>query len=102
MVSLKACSFLGDHHYGSLFFQTKSQRFIKMALLYLFGERMPIPGKMYVWEERAKYVPDEAGVYALYNEDKVLIYVGGSDNLRETFTHYLETNFHDGTRISKL
>ena len=59
---------------------------------------MPISGKMYVWEERAKYVPDEAGVYALYNEDKVLIYVGGSDNLQETFTRYLETNFPDDPR----
>ncbi len=59
---------------------------------------MPISGKMYVLGERAKYVPEEAGVYALYNEDRVLIYVGGSVNLRETFTHYLETNFSDDSR----
>ena len=48
--------------------------------------------------ERAKYVPEEAGVYALYNEDRGLIYVGGSANLRENFTHYLETNFSDDPR----
>ena len=64
----------------------------------MLGEKMSISGKMYVWGERAKYVPEEAGVYALYNEDRVLIYVSGSANLRETFTHYLETNFSDDPR----
>jgi hypothetical protein len=59
---------------------------------------MPISGKMYVCGEKAKYVPEEAGVYALYNKDRILIYIGGSTNLRETFTHYLETNFSDDTR----
>jgi len=59
---------------------------------------MPISGKMYAWGERAKYVPEEAGVYALYNKDRVLVYVGGSANLRETFTNYLETNFSGDPR----
>ena len=59
---------------------------------------MPISGKMYVLGERAKYIPEEAGVYTLYNKDRVLIYVGGSTNLRETFTHYLETKFSDDHR----
>lgn len=59
---------------------------------------MPISGKMYVWGERAKHVPEEAGVYALYSEDRVLIYIGGSANLRETFTRYLETNFSEDPR----
>jgi len=59
---------------------------------------MPISGKMYVWGERVKYVPEEAGVYALYNEDRVLIYLGGSTNLQKNFTHYLETNFSDDPR----
>lgn len=63
---------------------------------------MPISGKMYVWGERAKYVPEEAGVYAIYNEDRVLIYVGGSANLRETFTHYVETNFSDDPRKREI
>lgn len=53
---------------------------------------------MYVWEERAKNVSDEAGVYALYNKDKALIFLGGSANLRETFTRYLETNFLEDPR----
>ena len=70
-----------------------------MVLPYIcLGEKMPISGKMYTWGERAKYVAEEAGVYALYNEDRVLIYVGGSANLQETFTHYLETDFSDDPR----
>ncbi|KPV62179.1 MAG: UvrABC system protein C [Candidatus Bathyarchaeota archaeon BA2] len=59
---------------------------------------MPISGEMYAWGDRAKYVPEESGVYALYNEVKVLIYIGESTNLREKFTHYLETNFSDDPR----
>lgn len=59
---------------------------------------MSIPGDLYVWGEKAKGAPEEAGVYALYNKDKVLIYVGGSTNLRETFTHHLETSFSDDPR----
>ena len=59
---------------------------------------MSISGKMYVWGDRAKHVPEGPGVYALYNEDKVLIYIGESTDLREKFTHYLETNFSDDPR----
>jgi len=59
---------------------------------------MPISGKLYAWEEKAKYIPAEAGVYALYNQDRFLIYLGESANLRETFTRYLETNFSDDPR----
>lgn len=59
---------------------------------------MPISGKMYVWGERAKHVPEGSGVYAFYNEAKVLIYIGESTNLREKFAHYLETNFSDDPR----
>jgi len=62
---------------------------------------MPISGKMYAWGGRAKYVPEESDVYDLYNEDRDLIYVAGSANLRETFTHYLETNFSDDPRKSE-
>jgi hypothetical protein len=54
-----------------------------------------------MWGERAKYVPEEGGVYALYDEDRVLIYIGGGDDLRETFTRYLETDFSDDPRKSE-
>ena len=56
---------------------------------------MPISGKMYVWGNRAKNVSKGPGVYALYNADKVLIYIGIGISLREKFTHYLETNFYN-------
>ena len=53
---------------------------------------------MYVWGHKAKHVPEGPGVYALYNEDKVLIYIGESTNLREKITHYLQTNFSNDPR----
>jgi len=59
---------------------------------------MPISGKLFAWGERAKYVPEEAGVYAFYNKDRILIYLGGSTDLQKTFSHYLETNFSDDPR----
>ncbi|MGD8505454.1 MAG: hypothetical protein PVF15_02170 [Candidatus Bathyarchaeota archaeon] len=54
---------------------------------------MPISGNMYAWGERAKHVSEEPGVYAFYNKDKVLIYIGASSNLQKEFIHCLETNF---------
>ncbi|MCW3984885.1 MAG: hypothetical protein NWE91_00495 [Candidatus Bathyarchaeota archaeon] len=54
---------------------------------------MSLSGKMYFWGDKAKYVPEEPGVYALYDKDQTLIYVGKSTNLREEFTKYLEANF---------
>ncbi len=59
---------------------------------------MPISGNMYAWGERAKNIPEEPGVYAFYDEDKDLIYIGASSNLREKFTHYLETSFSKDPR----
>ena len=59
---------------------------------------MPILGEMYAWGDRAKHVSEGPGVYAFYNEAKVLIYIGESTNLREKFAHYLETNFSDDPR----
>ncbi len=54
---------------------------------------MPIQGKLYLWGERAKGVPEETGVYALFDKNRVMIYLGGSLNFRETFSSYVETNF---------
>ncbi|UCG36259.1 MAG: GIY-YIG nuclease family protein [Candidatus Bathyarchaeota archaeon] len=50
-------------------------------------------GKTYYWGEKAKHVPEESGVYALYDKDRNLIYIGESNNLRKDFTNYLETDF---------
>ena len=54
---------------------------------------MAISGRMYYWGDKAKYVPEEPGVYAFYDKDQNLIYIGKSANLRQIFTHYLETSF---------
>ena len=59
---------------------------------------MLIQGKLYLWGERAKGVPEETGVYAFYDKNRVIIYIGGSSNLRETFSRYHETNFSDDPR----
>ncbi len=59
---------------------------------------MSIQGKLYLWGKRAKGVPEETGVYAFYDKNRVILYLGGSSNLRETFTRYLETNFSDDPR----
>ena len=59
---------------------------------------MSIQGQMYLWGERAKGVPAETGVYALYDKNRIMIYVGGSSNLRETFSCYIETQFSDDPR----
>jgi hypothetical protein len=59
---------------------------------------MSISGKMYAWGHGAKNVPEEPGVYGLYDGGKVLIYIGGSPNLREKFTQYLKTNFSEDPR----
>jgi len=59
---------------------------------------MPVSGETYAWGDRAKHVPEGPGVYALYNEAKVLIYIGEGASLREEFAHYLETNFSDDPR----
>ena len=53
---------------------------------------------MYVWNDRAKSVPEESGVYAFYDEDRFLIHIGQSTNLRERFAQYLETGFSKDPR----
>jgi hypothetical protein len=59
---------------------------------------MSIQGKLYMWGKRAKGVPEEAGVYAFYDKNRMMIYLGGCTNLRDTFSRYVETNFSDDPR----
>jgi hypothetical protein len=54
---------------------------------------MLIQGKLYIWGKRAKGVPEKSGVYAFYDKNRMIIYIGGCDNLRETFSGYVDTNF---------
>lgn len=52
---------------------------------------MPISGRTYFWGEKAKNAPEEPGVYALYDKNSLLIYIGMGSNLRKEFTDCLET-----------
>ena len=49
--------------------------------------------KMRVWLESAKFVKPVPGVYILYNRSKFPIYIGETNNLEETFTKYVDTEF---------
>ena len=49
--------------------------------------------KMRVWLESAKFVKPNPGVYVLYNRIKEPIYIGKTDNLEQTFTKYVDTDF---------
>jgi|TARA_B100000809_G_scaffold186128_1_gene184295 excinuclease UvrABC nuclease subunit len=49
--------------------------------------------KMRVWLESAKFVKPVSGVYVLYNRSKEPIYIGETNNLAETFTKYVDTDF---------
>ena len=62
-------------------------------IIFALGDKMPIQGNLYQWGERAKGVPGEPGVFAFYDKNRILIYLAGSSNLRETFREYIETNF---------
>jgi excinuclease UvrABC nuclease subunit len=55
-----------------------------------------ISGKYYAWsEDDTKKIAEEPGVYAFYDEDGVLIYIGSTSNLRERFRYYWTTNFEE-------
>ncbi len=49
--------------------------------------------KMRVWLESAKFVKPVQGVYVLYNRSKEPIYIGETNNLEQTFTKYVDTDF---------
>ena len=49
--------------------------------------------KMRVWLESAKFVKPVKGVYVFYNRAKEPIYIGETNNLEQTFTKYVETDF---------
>ena len=49
--------------------------------------------KMRIWIDSAKFVKPSPGVYVLYNRKKEPIFIGQTDNLEKTFTHYVDDNF---------
>ena len=51
--------------------------------------------KIRVWLESAKFVKPVPGVYVLYNRNKEAIFIGETNNLEETFTRYVDTDFEE-------
>jgi excinuclease UvrABC nuclease subunit len=49
--------------------------------------------KIHVWIDSAKYVKAMPAIYILYNRNKEIIYIGESQNLQNTFTKYVDTDF---------
>ncbi|MCV0430134.1 hypothetical protein [Nitrosopumilus sp.] len=49
--------------------------------------------KMRVWTDSAKFVKPNSGVFVLYNRNKDPIYIGETNNLEETFSIYVDTEF---------
>ncbi len=49
--------------------------------------------KMRVWLESAKFVKPVPGVYVFYNRSKDPLYIGETNNLEESFTKYVDTEF---------
>lgn len=56
---------------------------------------MMLTDKLRPWQENARFIKKGGGVYVLYNRNREILYIGESENLQETFTHYLDTSFED-------
>ncbi len=54
-----------------------------------------IDDKIRVWLDSAKFVKSKPGVYVLYDRNKDVIFIGSSENLQETFTKYVDTDFEN-------
>lgn len=49
--------------------------------------------KIRVWMDSARFVKGMAGIFILYDRNKEVIYIDGSENLQKTFSNYLDSNF---------
>jgi len=54
-----------------------------------------IDDKFRVWLDSAKFVKAKPGVYVLYDRNKDAIFIGSSENLQETFTKFVDTDFEN-------
>jgi excinuclease UvrABC nuclease subunit len=53
-----------------------------------------IEGDFYSWsEENVNKVQEKPAKYELYDESRLLLYIGSTGNLSERFKHYLSTDF---------
>jgi len=51
--------------------------------------------KVLVWLENAQFVKAKPAVYVLYDKNLDAIYIGESENLRDKFSMYFNTNFEN-------
>jgi len=51
--------------------------------------------KILVWLENAQFVKAKPAVYVLYDKNLDAIYIGESENLRDKFSMYFNTNFEN-------
>jgi len=51
--------------------------------------------KVLVWLENAQFVKAKPAVYVLYGKNLDAIYIGESENLRDKFAMYFNTNFEN-------
>ena len=51
--------------------------------------------KVLVWLENAQFVKAKPAVYVLYDKNLDAIYIGESENLRDEFSMYFNTNFEN-------
>ena len=53
------------------------------------------------WLESAKFVKSKPGVYVFYDRNKNVIFMGESQNLQETFSKYVDTDFENDDCMQK-
>ncbi|MBA4718314.1 MAG: hypothetical protein HRO68_04155 [Nitrosopumilus sp.] len=51
--------------------------------------------KIHLWLDSARFVKAKPGIYILYDKKLDPICIGESDNLKNRFSTYLDTNFED-------
>ena len=49
-----------------------------------------------------KKLPDQAGIYKMYNEENTIIYIGKAKNLKKRVKQYFQKNYNHSTRTKKL
>ena len=54
-----------------------------------------LDSKVLVWLQSAQFVKAKPGVYVLYNKNLDVIYIGESENLQDTFSTYVNTDFEN-------
>jgi excinuclease UvrABC nuclease subunit len=51
--------------------------------------------KIHLWINSARFIKPKPGIYILYDRKLDPIYIGESDNLKNQFSKYLDTNFEN-------